>query len=179
MEVILLQKVRNLGDLGDKVTVKPGYGRNYLIPQGHALPATKENVRVYEQRKAELEQASAERLEDAKQRAAELENTRVTVQLRASEEGKLYGSCGPHEIADALTEMGKPVENKEVTLPDGAIQELGEYEAVLQLHSDVEVPVTVIVEALEGEQSLLPPELEPGYEEESGAQDEAEEDSAG
>lgn len=149
MELILLQKVRNLGDLGDQVKVRSGYGRNYLVPKGMALPATKSNVEYFESQKAELQKASSERVDNAKGRADKLRGQSFTIAMRSSDEGKLYGSVGPQEIAEKVNEDGFELDAKEVTLPEGgAIRNIGEHHAVLQLHPEVEVEITVIVAQL-------------------------------
>ncbi len=146
MELILLQKVTNLGNLGDKVNVKPGYGRNFLVPQGKAVPATATNLAVFEARRAEYEAKAAAQLGEAESRRAKLEGAEVTVYANASTEGKLYGSVGPRDIAEALTRLGTPVEKSEVVLGEGAFRQVGEYEVVVHLHADIEVPVKVIVQ---------------------------------
>jgi large subunit ribosomal protein L9 len=145
MELILLQKVTNLGNLGDKVSVKPGYGRNFLVPQGKAVPATATNTAEFEARRAEYEAKAQAQLGDAEARRAKLEGASVTVYANASTEGKLYGSVGPREVADALTKLGMPVGKSEVVM--GAIRHVGESEVIVHLHADVEVPVKVVVEA--------------------------------
>jgi large subunit ribosomal protein L9 len=137
MEVILLDKVENLGNLGDKVAVRPGYGRNYLIPQGKAVPATKDNVAKFEERRAELEKASADALTAAKARADALTNLSVTIAKKAGEEGKLFGSVGTVEIAQALNDAGVKVKKQEVRLPHGALRQVGEYEIEIHFHTDV------------------------------------------
>ncbi len=147
MELILLQKVTNLGGLGDKVNVKPGYGRNFLVPQGKAVPATAANLAEFEARRAEYEAKAQSQLSEAEQRKAKLEGASVTIYANASTEGKLYGSVGPREIADALTKHGMPVEKSEVVMGEGAIRLVGESEVMVHLHADVEVPVKVVVEA--------------------------------
>lgn len=148
MEVILLEKVHNLGDLGERVSVKGGYGRNYLIPKGRALPATPSNIEIFEQRRAELEKQAADSLSAAQSRAKKLEGMKITVAARTAQENKLYGSVGPHEIADAISAEGVEVEKSEVLLPTGGtIREIGEYEISVQLHPDVEVPIVLVVEA--------------------------------
>ena len=146
MELILLQKVTNLGNLGDKVKVKPGYGRNFLVPQGKAVPATAANLAEFEARRAEYEAKAAAQLGEAESRRAKLEGAEVTVYANASTEGKLYGSVGPRDIAEALTRLGTPVEKSEVVLGEGAFRQVGEYEVVVHLHADIEVPVKVIVQ---------------------------------
>ncbi len=150
MEVILLEKVQNLGELGDKVKVKPGYGRNYLVPSGKATPATPENIAAFEQRRAELEKAQAERLGAAEGRAEQLRDATVTIKAKAGTEGKLYGSVGTREIAEAVSATtGVALEKHEVLLPDGALRETGEHEVALHLHSDIDVSIKVVVEAEE------------------------------
>lgn len=149
MEVILLEKVQNLGDLGDKVKVKPGYGRNYLVPSGKATLATAENVAAFEARRAELEKVQQERLGAAEARAAQLRETSVTIRAKAGTEGKLYGSVGTREIAEAVSATGVALEKHEVLLPDGALREVGEHEVELHLHSDIDVSIKVVVEAEE------------------------------
>jgi large subunit ribosomal protein L9 len=146
MELILLQKVVNLGNLGDKVNVKPGYGRNFLVPQGKAVPATAANVAEFEAKRAEYEAKAKEALTGAEGRKARLEGASVTIYANASTEGKLYGSVGPREIADALTKAGTPVEKSEVVLGEGAFRHIGEYEVLVHLHADVETPVKVVIE---------------------------------
>ena len=147
MELILLQKVTNLGNLGDKVNVKPGFGRNYLVPQGKAVPATAANLAEFEARRAEYEAKASDALATAEARKARLEGAVVTIHANASTEGKLYGSVGPREIAEALTKAGSPVNKSEVVLGEGAFRNIGEYEVVVHLHADVETPVKVVVEA--------------------------------
>lgn len=145
MNVILMERIGKLGDLGDEVAVKPGFARNYLIPQGKAVRATPDNRAVFEERRAELERLAQERLAAARARAEQLEGTAVTVVVKAGEEGKLYGSVGTQDIADAITAKGLEVERSEVRLPEGTIRVTGEYEITLQLDSDVSVPVQVSV----------------------------------
>ncbi|HEB99551.1 MAG TPA: 50S ribosomal protein L9 [Thiotrichales bacterium] len=147
MEVILLEKVANLGDLGDKVKVKPGYGRNYLIPQGKATAATPENVAKFEARRAELEKAAAEALAAAQARAEALEGLEVTITAKAGEEGKLFGSVGTSDIARAVTEAGQAVERHEVRLPEGPFRSTGEFDVTLHLHTDVEATIKLIIAA--------------------------------
>lgn len=149
MEVILLEKVQNLGELGDKVNVKPGYGRNYLVPSGKATPATPANVAAFEQRRAELEKAQAEKLGAAESRAEQLRDATVTIKAKAGTEGKLYGSVGTREIAEAVSATGVALEKHEVLLPEGALRETGEHEIALHLHSDIDVTIKVVVEAEE------------------------------
>ena len=149
MEVILLEKVGKLGDLGDKVKVKPGYGRNYLIPFGKAVSATKENVASFEARRAELEAAAAERRGAAETRAAQLEDLTVTITANAGEEGKLFGSVGPQDIADALTAAGLEVARHEVRLVSDTLRQIGDYTVGVHLYADVEASITVHVVAEE------------------------------
>jgi len=144
MEVILLENIGNLGVLGDKVDVKPGYGRNFLIPQGKAVPATVDNVAKFEARRAELEAAAAETLSSAQARADALAAlAAVEIAATAGEEGKLFGSVGTRDIAEALTAAGCEVDKAEVRLPEGAIRELGEFEIMIQLHAEVSTTVAI------------------------------------
>jgi large subunit ribosomal protein L9 len=147
MEVILLEKVANLGSLGDKVKVKAGYGRNFLLPYGKAVPATADNLKAFEERRAELEKAAAEKLAEAQARGEKLEGSSVTITSKAGEEGKLFGSIGVRDIADAITATGTEVEKSEVRLPEGPLRVVGEYEIELQLHSDVSVVINLAVVA--------------------------------
>ncbi|WP_111746319.1 50S ribosomal protein L9 [Salinisphaera orenii] len=148
MKVILLQKVRNLGDLGDTADVKPGFGRNYLIPRGIALPATKANIETFEQRKSELKKASDDRRHQAELRADQLRGREFVIAMRASDEGKLFGSVGPQEIASKITEESASVDAREVLLTEGNLRLTGEYTANLELHADVETEVTIVVAQL-------------------------------
>jgi large subunit ribosomal protein L9 len=145
MEVILLEKVANLGGLGDKVNVRPGYGRNYLIPQGKAKPATAENIAYFEAQRAELERKAAEELATAQARAEKLEALNVTIAANAGEEGKLFGSVGPQDVADAVTAAGEALARHEVRMPEGPIRAVGEYSIELHLHADVNATVSVNV----------------------------------
>ena len=146
MELILLEKVVNLGNLGDKVNVKPGYGRNFLVPQGKAVPANAANLAEFEARRAEYEAKAKDSLDAAEGRKAKLDEQSITIYANASTEGKLYGSVGPREIADAFTKAGTPVEKSEVVLGEGAFRHVGEYDVMLHLHADVEVPVKVVIQ---------------------------------
>ena len=151
MEVILLEKVENLGGIGDKVTVKAGYGRNFLLPQGKATLATPVNLAEFEARRAELEARAAAELAAAEERAGKLNGARVEIPALAGAEGKLFGSIGTIDIAEAFNAAGLPIERSEVRLTDeGAFRELGEHEIVLHLHADVDVQATVVVVADEG-----------------------------
>lgn len=145
MEVILLETVANLGDLGDKVTVKSGYGRNFLIPQKKAVFATKANIKEFEERRAELERLANEKLVEAQARAEKLHELPVTIAVKAGDEGKLFGSITVRDISDACEAKGQPVENSEVRLPEGPIREVGEYDIDLQLHPEVEVVIKLSV----------------------------------
>ena len=147
MEIILLEKIANLGNMGEKVNVKPGYGRNYLIPQGKAAAATAENIAEYEARRVELEKASADALTAAQARREELHEKVITITSHAGEEGKLFGSVGTADIAHALTESGVTVERHEVRLPEGAFRVVGEHEVTIQLHTDVDATIKLLIEA--------------------------------
>ena len=137
MNVILLEKVGKLGNLGDQVNVKSGFGRNYLIPSNKAVAATKENVAAFEARRADLEKVAAEVLVVAQNRAEKLAALDITIEANAGDEGKLFGSIGTRDIADAIQQAGVEVAKSEVKLPEGALRELGAYEVAIQLHSDV------------------------------------------
>lgn len=147
MEIILLEKIANLGNMGEKVNVKPGYGRNYLIPQGKAAAATAGNIAEYEARRVELEKASADAMTAAQARREELLEKVVTIASHAGEEGKLFGSVGTADIAQALTDGGTAVERHEVRLPEGAFRVVGEHEVLIQLHTDVDVTIKLLIEA--------------------------------
>lgn len=148
MQVILLEKIGRLGDIGDQVDVKSGFGRNFLVPQGKAVPATAENIAMFEERRSELEAASAEKLTAAQGRAKLIEAmSEISIVANASEEGKLFGSVGTREIADAVTAAGQEIEKAEVLLPEGVIREVGEYDIDLQLHADVTTSVKLIISA--------------------------------
>ena len=145
MQLILLQNVTNLGKLGDKVNVKPGYGRNYLVPQGKAVPATAANLAEFEAKRAEYEAKAKAQLEGAEARKAALEGVEVSITANASTEGKLYGSISPRDIAETLTKHGHKVEKSEVVLGEGPLRRTGEYDIVVHLHADIEATVKVIV----------------------------------
>ena len=145
MDLILLEKVQNLGDLGDKVSVKPGFGRNYLVPRGKAVAATEENIAQFEARRAELEKAALKRLSTAEDRGAALAEVAITMAANASEEGKLYGSIGPREIAEALVQLGHNVSKSEVIMGEGPIRMTGEFDVILNLHADIETQIKVLV----------------------------------
>ena len=148
MQVILLDKVANLGSLGDQVNVKSGYARNYLVPQGKAVPATKKNVEYFEARRAELEAKLAGVLAAAEARAAQINGLgSVTIASKAGDEGKLFGSIGTRDISDAVTAAGVAVAKSEVRLPDGVLRNVGEFEVSFQVHSEVFAKLNVIVVA--------------------------------
>ncbi len=147
MEVILLEKVANLGDLGDKVAIKSGYGRNYLVPQGKAVAATAEKIKEFEARRAELEKAAAEKLAAANARAKALDKLTIIIKHKAGDEGKLFGSVGTQNIADAITEAGAKIEKHEVRMPDGVIRHTGTYDIDINLHSDVVKTMSIEIAA--------------------------------
>ena len=147
MKVILQEKVANLGNIGDQIVVKSGYARNFLLPYGKAVLATRESIAEFEKRRADLEKAAAELLAKVKARAKKLEAKTFKVIANASEEGKLFGSVGPREIAEAVLKNGVSVEKHEVNLPEGPIRQVGEYDIPLHLHTDVSVTVKIKVVA--------------------------------
>jgi large subunit ribosomal protein L9 len=150
MNVILLENISNLGSLGDQVNVKAGFGRNYLIPQGKAVPATKNNVAQFETRRAELEAAAAELVAAAESRAEAINALEVlSIEATAGEEGKLFGSVGTRDIAEVVTAAGCEIDKSEVRLPEGALRELGEYEIAIQVHSHVTATINLSVVAAE------------------------------
>lgn len=147
MDVILLAKVENLGNIGDKVKVKSGYGRNFLIPSGKAAPATAENLAAFEARRVELERQAAEELAAAKARGDQLSGLGGTIEIvaKVGAEGRLFGSVGTVDIAEALAAKGVEVERGEVRLPDGPIREVGEHGIVVHLHTDVNVELKIVI----------------------------------
>ena len=149
MEVVLLEKIQNLGNLGDTVKVKSGFGRNYLIPQKKAVPATPENVEKFEAQRAELEKAQADALGAAQARAAALNEFKIQIAAKVGSEGKLYGSIGTAEIATAVSAAGHELEKRQVRLPDGAIREVGEHTVGLHFHADVDIDIVVDIVAEE------------------------------
>jgi large subunit ribosomal protein L9 len=149
MEVILLQKVANLGNIGDKVKVKSGFGRNFLLPQGKATLATPENVAKFEARRAELEKVARDELSVAQARAVKLEGFKLTLTARAGGEGKLFGSVGTADIAEGVQRAGHKIERSEVRLPHGPIRQAGEHIVHLHLHTDVTVDLPVVIVAEE------------------------------
>ena len=147
MQVILLEKVGKLGSCGDQVSVKSGFARNFLFPYGKAVPATSANVAEFEARRAELEAAAAEKLAAAEARAEKLNEMTVTIEANAGDEGRLFGSIGTRDIADAVTAAGVEVNKSEVRLPEGAIRELGSFEVAVQVHTDVTATITLEIVA--------------------------------
>ena len=145
MQLILLQNVQNLGKLGDKVDVAPGYGRNYLVPHGKAVPATAKSLADFETRRADYEAKAQATVDTAEARKSSLEGVEVTLTANAAAEGKLYGSISPRDIADALTKIGHKVEKSEVVLSEGPLRRTGEYDILIKLHADTEATVKVIV----------------------------------
>ena len=145
MQVILMEKVANLGNLGDVVKVKDGYARNYLIPHGKAKRATEENRKVFEARRAELEAAQKAALEQAKERGAKLDGQAVKISQRAGVDGRLFGSVTNYDVVEALKAQGHEVERAMVRMPSGPIKQVGEYHIQVQLHTDVVVTVNVSV----------------------------------
>ncbi len=146
MKIILLERINKLGRLGDVVEVRPGYGRNFLVPQGKAVVATTANLAAFAERKAALETAEAERLQVAQARAAALAEAIVRIALQAGEDGRLFGSVGHHDIARMLNELGHTISHSEVRLSEGPIKRTGEYTARIHLHPEVELDISVIVE---------------------------------
>ncbi|MBW5802440.1 50S ribosomal protein L9 [Coxiella endosymbiont of Ornithodoros amblus] len=145
MKLILQEKITNLGNIGDQVVVKPGYARNFLLPLGKAVPATPEYIAEFEKRRTELEKAAAKLLAKAKARANKLEGQTFKITANASEEGRLFGSIGPREIAQAIIEAGVEIEKREVALGQGPIRQIGEYEVPIRLHTDVSLNVKIEV----------------------------------
>jgi large subunit ribosomal protein L9 len=149
MDVILLQKVANLGNIGDRVKVKSGYGRNFLLPKGKATLATTDNVARFEARREELEKAAHEHLSSAEERAAAMKDFKLTITAKAGTEGKLFGSIGTSDIAEASTKTGFKLERSEVRMPNGPLRMVGEHVVALHLHADIDVPLTVLIVAEE------------------------------
>jgi large subunit ribosomal protein L9 len=149
MEVILLEKVDNVGGIGDRVRVKSGYARNYLLPQGKATLATPANIAKFESRRAELEAKAAAELTAARDRAKKLAGLVLKIEMQAGAEGKLFGSVGTVDIAEAISKHGVEIERSEVRLPDGPLRVVGQHQIELHLHADVNVGLTVVVEAAE------------------------------
>ena len=155
MQVILLQRIVNLGKLGETVDVKPGYGRNFLIPQGKALPATAANIEKFEARRAELEAEEAAELNAAQTRADALTDVNVIMRAKSGDEGKLFGSIGTRDIAEALTSSGLEVDRSEVKLPEGALRQVGEYNVDIQLHHDVTANILVTILSEDGDEDFV------------------------
>jgi len=149
MDVILLQKVANLGNIGDRVKVRSGFGRNFLLPQGKATLATPDNVARFEARRAELEKLAREQLASAEERAAAMKDFKLLISAKAGTEGKLFGSIGTADIAEACTRQGFKVERSEVRLPNGPLRMIGEHTVSLHLHADIDVQVNVSIVAEE------------------------------
>lgn len=147
MKVILQERVVNLGNVGDSVNVRAGYARNFLLPRSKAVQATGSNIVAFEKRRAELEKKATEVLAAAKERAAQLEGLVVTLSVQASEEGKLFGSIGPRDIAKAAEDAGKALEKSEVEMPEGPIRVVGEFPITVHLHGEVSAKITVVVNA--------------------------------
>jgi len=145
MEIILLQKVQNLGNIGDRVKVKSGYGRNYLLPKGRATLATPDNIAKFESRRAELEKVARQELETAQGRAKGFEGFTLTLTAKAGGEGKLFGSVGTTDIAEGVKKSGRKIERSEVRMPNGPIRLAGEHTVQLHLHSDVTVDLPVVI----------------------------------
>lgn len=149
MDVILLEKIHKLGELGEQVSVKSGFGRNFLIPTGKAVPATAENVEKFEARRAELEKAQADSLNAAQARADSFKDYSITIVRKSSSEGKLFGSVTNADVADEASNAGKELKKNEVQMPEGPIRQVGSYEIALHLHTDVDATITVVVEGEE------------------------------
>jgi large subunit ribosomal protein L9 len=149
MEVILLDTVENLGGIGDKVKVKPGYARNYLLPQGKATRATPENIAEFEARRAELEAKAAAVIAEAQARAEKINGLKLVIRAKVGSEGKLFGSVGTVDIAEAAEALGVHIERSELRLAEGPLRMVGEHEVEVHLHSEVSVPISVTVEAEE------------------------------
>ena len=149
MDVILLQKVANLGNIGDRVKVRSGYGRNFLLPQGKATLATPDNIKRFEERRAELEKAAREHLVSATERSEAMKDFKLTITAKAGTEGKLFGSIGTADIAEACQKAGFKVERSEVRMPNGPLRAVGEHLVSLHLHADVDVPLPVTIVAEE------------------------------
>ncbi|WP_201616480.1 50S ribosomal protein L9 [Psychrobacter urativorans] len=168
MQIILLQRIVNLGKLGETVDVKPGYGRNFLIPHGKALPATAANIEKFEARRAELEAEEATELNAAQERADALTDVNVIMRAKSGDEGKLFGSIGTRDIAEALTSSGLEVDRAEIKLPEGALRQVGEYNVDIQLHHDViaSILVTILSEDGDDENQVEEADSEEDYSEE-------------
>jgi large subunit ribosomal protein L9 len=149
MEIILLERIENVGGIGERVRVKSGYARNYLIPQGKATLATPENIAEFEKRRADIEEKAAAEIAEARERASKLEGQVLRLTAQAGTEGKLFGSIGTADIAEACAALGVEIERSEVRMPEGPIRVLGEHQIDIHLHTDVDVQITVLVEQAE------------------------------
>ena len=149
MDVILLQKVANLGNIGDRVKVRSGFGRNFLLPEGKATLATPDNIARFEARRVELERLAREHMVSAEERAAAMKDFKLTIHAKAGTEGKLFGSIGTSDIAEACSQAGFKVERSEVRLPSGPLRMVGEHQVNLHLHADIDVPLHVAIVAEE------------------------------
>jgi large subunit ribosomal protein L9 len=149
MDVILLQKVANLGNIGDRVKVRSGYGRNFLLPKGRATVATPDNVARFEARRDELEKSAREQLSSAEERGTALKDYKLTITAKAGTEGKLFGSIGTSDVAEALTKAGFKIERSEVRMPNGPLRMVGDHSVGLHLHADIDVPLAVLIVAEE------------------------------
>ena len=147
MEVILLETIGKLGDLGDKVNVSSGYGRNFLIPKKKAVPATAANLEAFEEKRAELEKSAEVKLEEAKKRGEQISDLVLNITAKAGEEGKLFGSITVRDIADACLSKGVEIEKSEIKLPDGPLRNIGEFEVGVQVHPDLIVKMKIVVSA--------------------------------
>jgi len=178
MDIILLEKVENLGGIGDRVKVRSGYGRNFLLPKGKATLATPENIAIFEERRAELERKQAEELASAQGRADRIKGLTLQIAANAGPEGKLFGSLGTIDIAEACTAAGAPVERSEVRLPDGPLKSLGEHEIEIHVQSDVNVMICVNVIS-DGESPIIvDPEVDPDADASGGEDAPADEPTA-
>ena len=166
MQIILLQRIVNLGKLGETVDVKPGYGRNFLIPHGKALPATAVNIEKFEARRAELEAEEKKELDTAQERADALTDVNVIMRAKSGDEGKLFGSIGTRDIAEALTNSGLEVDRAEIKLPEGALRQVGEYNVDIQLHHDVTATILVTILSEDGDDQTEEADSEEDYSEE-------------
>lgn len=166
MQIILLQRIVNLGKLGETVDVKPGYGRNFLIPHGKALPATAANIEKFEARRAELEAEEKKELDTAQERADALTDVNVIMRAKSGDEGKLFGSIGTRDIAEALTNSGLEVDRAEIKLPEGALRQVGEYNVDIQLHHDVTATILVTILSEDGDDQAEEADSEEDYSEE-------------
>jgi len=154
VDIILLEKIENLGGIGDKVSVKSGFARNYLIPKGKATVANEENLLKFEQQRAELEEKASILLKKAQDRAASIENKTLTIKANVGPEGNLFGSIGTQDIIEACKEIDVSIERSEIRMPDGPIKIAGEHSIDLHFHSDVSISISVIIESTDDPQSI-------------------------